>query len=66
MRQCDMVMTELTFAVPQGDRDGHHHDRTPECRQDFIAPGARGRSRCATFMLAPADAQVQGGEFTIE
>lgn len=60
------VMMELTFAVPQGDRDGHHHDRTPERWQDFLTASAGGKAPRAPSMVATADTRVQGGEFTIE
>ena len=58
----------ITDQKNQGHRDGCHHDRPPECRQNFIAKGFVGKSS----MIAPESwlqsliIPVQGGEFTIE
>jgi hypothetical protein len=32
------------MATVQGDRDGHHHDRTAECRQDVAVARSSGES----------------------
>ncbi len=50
-------------------RDGHHHDRPSEPRQDFAAAGTGGESSWQSTSrvgVSDADAVIQGGEFTIE
>lgn len=35
----DVSMTKMLTKgiIMQGDRDGHHHDRSPECGEDVVA-----------------------------
>lgn len=51
----------------KANRDGHYHDRAPECRQDVAVESVSGKILVlTTVQSASTDRVRQGGEFTIE